>query len=113
MGSRGALGSTTEFTAPAGLTMSPIGLCSVSPSELKVPAALSEPAHYIKAEHLLAEIGSNPALSNETETSPVTRAVAHAVLAAAAAIVLGSAGFDSRVWQKAARQGSTTFPSVS
>ena len=54
MGSRGALGSTTEFTAPAGLTMSPIGLCSVSPSErhadaLKVPVVLSEPAHYIKA----------------------------------------------------------------
>lgn len=61
MGSRGALGSTTEFTAPAGLTMSPIGLCSVSPSErhadaLKVPVALSEPAHYIKSEHLFAEI---------------------------------------------------------
>ena len=71
MGSRGALGSTTEFTAPAGLTMSPIGLCSVSPSErhadaLKVPVVLSEPAHYIKAEHLFAEICHPSARANSS-----------------------------------------------
>lgn len=57
--------------------MIPIGLCSVSISErhadaLKVPVALSEPAHYIKAEHLLAQIEANPALSNETEISLIS-----------------------------------------
>ena len=45
-------------------------------------------AHYVKADELLAEIEASPAISNETETSLATRAVAHAVLAAAAAIAL-------------------------
>ena len=44
--------------------------------------ALSGPAHYVKADELLAEIEATPAISNETETSLATRAVAHAVLAA-------------------------------
>ena len=52
--------------------------------------ALSGPAHYAKADELLAEIEATPALSSETETSLATRAVAHAVLAAAAAIALSS-----------------------
>jgi len=51
--------------------MSPIGLCSVSPSErhadaLKVPVVLSEPAHYIKAEHLFAEICHPSARANSS-----------------------------------------------
>jgi hypothetical protein len=37
--------------------------------------ALSGPAHYAKADELLAEIKATPALSNETETSLATRAV--------------------------------------
>jgi hypothetical protein len=64
--------------------------------------ALSGPAHYLKAGQLLAGIEANPALSNETETSLATRAIAHAVLAAAAALALGPAGSGSRVWQKTA-----------
>jgi hypothetical protein len=52
-------------------------------------------AHYVKADELLAEIEASPAISNETETSLATRAVAHAVLAAAAAIALSSSGADS------------------
>ena len=65
--------------------------------------ALSGLAHYAKADELLAEIEATPALSNETETSLATRAVAHAVLAAAAAIALSSFGADSRAWQETAR----------
>ena len=65
--------------------------------------ALSGPAHYAKADELLAEIEATPALSSETETSLATRAVAHAVLAAAAAIALSSSGPDSRAWQETAR----------
>ena len=64
--------------------------------------ALSGPAHYAKADELLAEIEATPALSNETETSLATRAVAHAVLAAAAAIALSSFGADSRAWRETA-----------
>jgi hypothetical protein len=41
--------------------------------------ALSGPAHDVKADELLAEIEANPAITNETETSLATRAVAHAV----------------------------------
>ncbi len=62
--------------------------------------ALSGPAHYVE---LLAANDATPALSNETETSLATRAVAHAVLAAAAAIPLSSSGPDSRAWQETAR----------
>jgi hypothetical protein len=65
--------------------------------------ALSGPAHYVKADELLAEIKATLAISNETETSLATLAVAHAVLAAAAAIALSSSGPDSRVWQEKAR----------
>ena len=60
-------------------------------------------AHYVKADELLAEIEASPAISkSETETSLATRAVAHAVLAAAAAIVLSSSGADSRAWRETA-----------
>jgi hypothetical protein len=60
-------------------------------------------AHYVKADELLAEIEASPAISNETETSSLaTRAVAHAVLAAAAAIALSSSGADSRAWRETA-----------
>ena len=38
--------------------------------------ALSGPAHYAKADELLAEIEATPALSSETETSLANRAVA-------------------------------------
>jgi hypothetical protein len=72
--------------------------------------ALSGPAHYAKADELLAEIEATPALSNETETSLATRAVAHAVLAAAAAIALSSFGADSRAWQETARTTYTDSP---
>lgn len=65
--------------------------------------ALSEPAHYAKADELLVDIEATPALSSETETSLATRAVAHAVLAAAAAIALSSSGPDIRAWQETAR----------
>jgi hypothetical protein len=65
--------------------------------------ALSGPAHYMKADELLAEIEATPVLSNETETSLATRAVAHAVLAAAAAIALSSSEPDNRVWHETAR----------
>jgi hypothetical protein len=83
------------------------GLSSVSPVErhvdaLEVPVALSGPAHHVKAEQLLAEIGANPACSSETEIALAARAIAHAVLAAAAAFALGSGGLDSRMWQKTA-----------
>ena len=44
--------------------------------------------HYAKADELLAEIEANPGLSNPTETSLAIRAVAHAVLTAAAARTL-------------------------
>lgn len=64
--------------------------------------ALPGPMHYIKAEQLLTEIETSPALSHEAETLLATRAVAHAVLAAAAATALGSASFDSRIWQETA-----------
>ena len=64
---------------------------------------LSGPAHYAKADELLAEIEATPALSNETETSLATRAVAHPALAATAAIALSSSGPDSRAWQETAR----------
>ena len=59
-------------------------------------------AHYVKADELLAEIEASPAISNETETSLATRAVAHPVLAAAAAIALSSSGADSRAWREIA-----------
>jgi hypothetical protein len=72
--------------------------------------ALSGPAHYVKADELLAEIEATPALSNETETSLATRAVAHAVLAAAAAIALSSSGPDSRAWRETARTTYQDFP---
>jgi hypothetical protein len=65
--------------------------------------ALSGPAHYARADELLAEIEAIPALSSETETSLATQAVAHAVLAGAAAIALSSSGPDSRAWQETAR----------
>jgi hypothetical protein len=69
----------------------------------RYPMALSGPAHYAKADELLAEIEATPALSSETETSLATRAVAHAVLVAAAAIALSSSGPDNRAWQETAR----------
>lgn len=59
--------------------------------------ALAGPAHYIKAEQLLGEIEMNPALSSEAGTVLATQAVAHAVLAAAAAFALGSGGLDYRM----------------
>ena len=59
-------------------------------------------AHYVKADELLTEIETSLAISNETETSLATRAVAHAVLAAVAAIALSSSGADSRAWRETA-----------
>jgi hypothetical protein len=72
--------------------------------------ALSGPAHYVKADELFAEIGANPAITNETETSLATRAVAHAVLAAAAAIALSSSGPDSRARHETAGTAYTYPP---
>jgi hypothetical protein len=72
--------------------------------------ALSGPAHFMKADELLAEIEATPALSNETETSLATRAVAHAVLAAAAAIALSSSEPDNRAWHETARTPYTDPP---
>ena len=66
--------------------------------------------HYVKADELLAEIEANPAISNQTETSLATRAVAHAVLAAAAAIALSSSGADSRAWRETAGTTYTDPP---
>lgn len=37
-------------------------------------------AHYVKADELLAEVEASPAISNETEISLATRAVAHRFL---------------------------------
>ena len=67
-------------------------------------------AHYVKADELLAEIEASPAISNET--SLATRAVAHAVLAAAAAIALSSSGADSRAWRETAGTTYTDPPST-
>jgi hypothetical protein len=64
--------------------------------------------HYVKADELLAEIEASPAISSEAETSLATRAVAHAVLAAAAAIALSSSGADDRAWRETA--GTTYTP---
>lgn len=64
--------------------------------------ALSGPEHYRKADNLLAEIEATPALSNPTETSLAIRAVAHAVLAAAAATALATSGLDVRAWHEVA-----------
>jgi len=64
--------------------------------------ALSGPAHYAKADELLATIEASSYLTHETETTLATRAVAHAVLAAAAATALSSATLDSRAWQETA-----------
>ena len=72
--------------------------------------ALSGPAHYVKADELLAEIEANPAITNETETSLATRAVAHAVLAAAAAIALSSSGPDSQAWHDTVGTAYTNPP---
>jgi hypothetical protein len=71
---------------------------------------LSGPAHYIKAEQLLNEIEVNPALSSQAGTALATRAVAHAVLAAAAAFAVGSGGFDGRMWQKTVGVKLADFP---
>jgi hypothetical protein len=57
----------------------------------------------------LAEIEANPARSSETETALAARAIAHAILAAAAATALGSTGFDNRVWQSWRERSSTTL----
>lgn len=73
---------------------------TAKPTDWEVPTALSGPAHYAKAGQLLAAIEASPTISNETETSLATRAVAHATLAAAAAIALRKTGPDSRAWQK-------------
>ena len=68
-------------------------------------------AHYVKADELLAEIEASPAISNETETSLATWAVAaHAVLAATAAIALSSSGADSRAWRETAGTTYTDPP---
>jgi hypothetical protein len=64
--------------------------------------ALSGPEHYRKADELLAEIEANPVLSNPTETSLAIRAVAHAVLAAAAANALATSEPDAQVWHEVA-----------
>jgi hypothetical protein len=69
-------------------------------------------AHYVKADELLAEVEASPAISNETETSLATRAVAHAELAAAAAIALSSSGADSRAWRETAGTTYTDPPST-
>lgn len=55
---------------------------------------------------------ASPAIFNETETSLAIRAVAHAVLAAAAATALGSTGFGSRVWQKTAGTRFNDLPTA-
>jgi hypothetical protein len=69
---------------------------------LEVHVALSGPEHYRKADELLAEIEATPALSNPTETSLAVRAVAHAVLAAAAATALATSQPDGRAWHEVA-----------
>jgi hypothetical protein len=66
---------------------------------------LSGPQHYAKADELLAEIEATPALSNPTETSLAIRAVAHAVLAAAAASALATDEPESQAWHEVAGTG--------
>jgi hypothetical protein len=99
----GRLLPSRKIDKPCADPYRPFQYQSAEPTRLEIPMALSGPAHYAKADELLAEIEATPALSNETETSLATRAVAHAVLAAAAAIALNSSGPDSRAWQETAR----------
>jgi len=62
----------------------------------------SGPHHFRKAEELLIEIENTPSISNPTETSLAIRAVAHAVLAAAAASALDKSGPDGHAWREVA-----------
>ncbi len=62
----------------------------------------SGPYHFRKAEDLLAEIEATPSISNPTETSLAIRAVAHTVLAAAAASALARSGPDGHAWREVA-----------
>jgi hypothetical protein len=98
----------TEEVIKSGLLSVP--LLERQADTLEVPIALSGPAHYIKADELLAEIEATPAISNETGTSLATRAIAHTILAAAAAIALSSSGPDSRAWSGTAGTTHTGPP---
>ena len=62
----------------------------------------SGPHHFRKAEELLLEIEATPSISNATETSLAIRAVAHAVLAEAAASALAGSGPDKHAWHEIA-----------
>jgi hypothetical protein len=63
---------------------------------------MNGPGHYQKAEEILAELDARPDIIREAEASMSTRALAHAMLANAAAVALSNWGDETRYWREAA-----------
>ena len=71
---------------------------------------MNGPDHYRKAEGILAEIEARPDMARDAEAALSIHALAHAMLANAAATAIGGRALEEREWMDAAGTGRGRSP---